>query len=394
MTESLKERLEHIASTPRTGRSGSSGPGTSAGPGGSGRSGSGGPGPDVAAAAARGRRVLRVRRAGAGVGTALAVGLVAGAVAVGPPGDDKDSPAAPPLASTARPNPLIQPASFGWLPPGFKLVSAINEGPGQFTIGADNETGKGAKLSLTLVEGKEPPVAKLPGARPGNRTAAPAVNGHKAFWTIKPGGPGSEQVAAEFRWEYGPNHWALLSVTDSAAATEKTIYHIARSVTFKETPGAFPFTVKGIPASLKVCRVVANKDSDTSMWLSQNCAVEGLGISVGNAQPPAAYEKLKTAGNAAGKTAGNAAGNAAGKTVASLKPNTSIDGHPAYDRSLDPSASGNGSFIWVFGVNGYDVRLDASADVLNQLKSSGGLKGLFNRMTFFDSGHWTTQVFR
>ena len=356
MTESLKERLEHIASTPRTGR----------------------PVPDVAAAAARGRRVLRVRRAGAGVGTALAVGLVAGAV-VGLPGGEKDSPVVP-LAGPPRPSPLTQRADFGWLPPGYKTVSVGVDVDGQVTIGASDQMGKGEGISLTLVEGKEPGVAKLPGGRPGNRTAAPDVKGHKAFWTIKPGGPGSDQVPAEFRWQPDSGRWALLSVIDEKVASEATIYRIARAVTFKESPGVFPFTVKGVPASLKSSSATVNKgDGDYALTLSRDCARQGLNLDVSKAQPLASYERQTTVG---GK----------GKAFP-FKPNTTIDGHPAYDQSL-VKADAKGSFIRVFGVEGYDVRIDASAEVLNELRSTGGLKGLFHRMTFLDSGHWTTEVLR
>jgi hypothetical protein len=358
MTDILKERLEQIANTPRTGSA---------------------TGPDVTAAAARGRRVLRARRAGTAAGTALAVGLAAALVGVGLPEGENDAPAVQPLAGAPRATPLMQRADFGWLPHGYKVMSVGRDVDGQFTIGADTQPGKGDKIMLTVVDGKEPGVAKLPGGRPGNRTKAPDVDGHRAFWTIKPGGPGSDQVPAEFRWEPAPGRWALLSIIEPKLANEATIYRIAKSVTFRETPGPFPFTVRGIPSTLKDCRATINKGNvDVSLWLSPDCSAAGLEISVTKAKPLSTYEKLSVVG----------------KKGVSLKPNTTIDGHPAYDRSRDAAASGKGSFIWVFGVDGYDVRLDASAEVLNELKASGGLVGLFHRMTFLNSGHWTAEVFR
>jgi hypothetical protein len=352
MTETLKERLDQIASTPRSG-----------------------PPPDVAAAAARGRRVLRIRRATAATGSLAAVGLAAALVVAVLPEHEATAPPKPASASP-RPNPLIQRAAFGWLPKGYSTVSAGLQN-GQFTVGANDGQGKGDDITLTTVTGKEPPIAKLPGGHPGNRSTAPDVNGHRAYWTIKPGGPGSEQVPAEFRWEYGTGRWGLLSINDQKAAVASTIYRIAKSVIFGERPTAFPFTVKGLPAGLPVCDAsVTRRPVDTTLSLGRGCRIPDLRITVSTA---VSHERQNTV--------------VPGKGAYPFKPNTRIDGHQAHDQSLVRTDS-TGSFIWVFGVQGYDVRLDASAGVLNQLKSSGGLAGLFHRMTFLDSADWTVDVFR
>jgi hypothetical protein len=46
----------------------------------------------------------------------------------------------------------------------------------------------------------------------------------------------------------------------------------------------------------------------------------------------------------------------------------------------------------VFGVRGFDVSINASGDALRQLEPTGGLTGLFHRITVLgdDSSTWTT----
>jgi hypothetical protein len=37
--------------------------------------------------------------------------------------------------------------------------------------------------------------------------------------------------------------------------------------------------------------------------------------------------------------------------------------------------------VWVYGVNGFDVQISASGSVLAKLDKTGGVAGLFHRLT-------------
>lgn len=354
----LKDRLERIASTP-------------------------GPAPavDAAAAVSRGRRIRRARKATA---TAVATGVVAAVagVAVLPSLSDQSSSEqrlGKVAESAAYPSPLIEEATFGWLPDGYTRTRAGRDEQHRptFTVSAGRTPGSESITLTVFGPGSQPQVARLPGGRKGHLTKAKPVNGRPAYWSIKPGGPGSEQVPAEFRWEYRPKSWALLMISDRGLADAATVRRIAAGVTFGgREQMAFPLRVTGVPAGLKISRVFLGTRPDAMLSLAAPNGRGGLMISI------------------------TAAAGASGD----FKPNTTIDGHPALDSRLPhprkvpvskPPARKSQS-LRVMGVQGFNINLQASGEPLRRLQADGGLTGLFRRITPLgeDPAHWTTTPLR
>ncbi|MFB4312146.1 hypothetical protein [Actinomadura sp. GTD37] len=349
----LKERLEGLASAP--------GPASAV---------------DVAAAMARGRRTRRARKAAA-VAVAAGVAAAVAGVAVLPSSHDERPDKA--VEPSRYPSPLIEKARFGWLPPGFVRTRVTHDG-GPHPVYKVN-AGRGPQnlsIELTLLPaGIRPGVPMLPGARKGHLTKAAPVNGRPAYWSIKPGGPGSEQVPAEFRWEYRPKTWALLSVNDRGVADAATVQRIAAGVRFGgDEPMAFPVRVTGLPQGLEAGRVWLGLGSDV-------CFSFGI---------PGGRGDLLITMNTASERVRNF-----------FKPNTSVDGHPAFDTRLPHPGptigrvpASKSQSLHVFGVGGYDIAIEATGEPLRRLQADGGVTGLFRRITPLgaDPAHWTTTPLR
>lgn len=325
---------------------------------------------DVAAAVAKGRRIRRVRRARKATAVVAASGVaVATAVAVFP-GSSGERP-----DKVAKPSPygrlVVARASFGWLPDGYARtrVSFDDQERPAFSLSA----GRGQRhtaVHLTLLgPGQEPGVPRLPGGRKGRLTEAAPVNGRPAYWTIKPGSAGSDQVPAEFRWEYRPRTWALLSVNDRDLADVPTVRRIAEQVSFDGgRPVAFPLRVTGVPAGLDVGRVALDTRPDLHLDLRDpgGDGVLVIGLARATAARPA-------------------------------EPNTTIDGRAAFDSRLPHSGPASGEpasraqTLRVYGVRGFDVAISASGEPLRRLGATGGLTGLYRRITPLgtDPAHWT-----
>jgi hypothetical protein len=356
-TLDLNRRLEQIASTPRRR-----------------------PQIDIPALAARGRRVLRVRRACAAAGSAVAVGLVVTLAATGLPrfGAEPDRrPASPPSESNdgTYPNPLVQRAVFGWLPKGYTPRTVIEDhqnGRHTFEVMAGLNGGRGGIVDLTdLGAGPEPILGYLSGAKPIKPLPAAPVNGRQAHWATKPG----TGYGGRLRWQYGSHRWAEVSVKGAADDTG-TIYRIARSIMFGTAkPTAFPFQVRGLPDGLKIYRSTAGPglgggsgDSATVSFATGAYSPDnGLAISV----TPAGLMAQRLATDPGRKI--------------------TVDGHRAVDRQ---STSGGVArhFLGVLGVKGFDVTLQASGQTLRRLQATGGITGLYHRITVLGTAPslWTT----
>ncbi|MFA1548736.1 hypothetical protein [Actinomadura chokoriensis] len=337
-----------------------------------------GPAPavDVAAAVARGRRVKRRRRAAVAALAAGAVAAVTGVVFLQPSQDERPGKVVEP---SKYPSPLVEKAGFGWLPAGF-VRTRVTQDAGRhpaYKVNAGRGPGN-TSIELTLLPpGVKPGVPLLPGARKGRLTRAAPVNGRPAYWSIKPGGPGSGQVGAEFRWEYRPRTWALLSVNDRTVANAATVQRIAAGVRFGGgKPLAFPVRVTGVPDGLDVGRV----------WVG--AGPEAM-FSLGG---PGRNDELMVAVTPAGERARSFS-----------KPNTTIDGHPAFDTGLPHGGptvgrvpASKARILRVFGVRGFDIDIEARGEPLRRLQAGGGLTGLFRRVTPLgaDPGDWTTTPLR
>ncbi|MGP4021792.1 hypothetical protein [Actinomadura sp. 3N407] len=339
-----------------------------------------GPAPavDVPAAVAAGRRVRRMRRARKAAVVVVAAGTAAAVsvVAVLPSSSHEERPDKV-VEPSKYPSPLVQKATFGWLPAGYTRTRVAQEGGRSPSYEVHAGRGPGSmSIELTVMPpGERPGIPLLPGARKGKLTKAAPVNGRPAYWSIKPGGPGSQQVPAEFRWEYRPKSWALLSIGDRAVADVATVHRIAAGVRFGgDEPVAFPMRVSGIPDGLKVAQTFVDTRPEAMIRLGSPREDDQLTVLLSVSRPR--YREL-------------------------FKPNTKIDGHPAFDTRLPhpglrPGKEPNRQTLWVFGVDGFDVNIVAAGEPLRRLQARGGLTGLFRRVTPLgtDPARWTTTPLR
>jgi hypothetical protein len=347
----LKDGLERLAATP-------------------------GPAPavDVAAAVAKGRRVRRGRRAAVALLAAGAVAVAAGVVVLQPSQDERPDKVVEP---SKYPSLLTEKAVFGWLPAGFVRTRVTQDGGRRpaYTVNAGRGPGNLAIELTLLAPGVKPGIPALPGGRKGRLTKAAPVNGRPAYWWVKPGGPGSGQVGAEFGWEYRPRTWALLAVRDRGIADAATVQRIAAGVRFGGGPVPFPMRITGVPGGLEIARAEVGTGPDVVLDLR----VPGEGGELGISLSPAGA-----------------------RTALRFEPNTAIDGYPAFDSRLPHAVDlidwkwPNSRLLQIYGVRGFDIRVSAGGEPVRRLQASGGLTGLFRRVTLLgpDPAHWTATPLR
>jgi hypothetical protein len=216
---------------------------------------------------------------------------------------------------------------------------------------------------VPVSRGKEPFLGYLPGGVPATPIPAPPVNGHRAHWIYQPDQAG--QSTFELRWQYAPNRWADLSgngLKGSNASLTRTAYKIAESAKLGGTrPIAMPLHIEGVPGGLTPKRTVLNNGAHGEI-----SAIVIYIVTVPTAELSISVTK------------------STGAIGTGLpRPNTTLDGHPAYRTPVS---------VHVYGVNGFDVDIDASGSVLTKLNKTGGVTGLFHRMTVLgtDEANWTT----
>ncbi|MFG2004929.1 hypothetical protein ACGFNU_37865 [Spirillospora sp. NPDC048911] len=338
MNQDLKGRLEEIARTPRPG-----------------------PAPDVAAAAARGRRVLRTRRVTTALASATAIGLAATVTAnvlTGEPGD-------PPPVTAAGPGTLTQPGTFGWLPKGYEVTRLQTDGRMSSAeanaAGRSGGQGDPAAISLNVLQAGAKVIT-------GREPSAGQIKGRPAWWKVRPG----PQVPTEAQliWQRGKDVWASLIVTDPKVATDGVMRRIAESAVFSAQPIALPVKVKGVPRADFVAVALTQKPRlsvTLGITLHQSRSEQDLTITVAPARPPLSHGKP-------------------------LKPNARVDGHSAYTGVRRPGqGQPDYSYLWVFGTDGFDVKIEAADDTVQRLQASGGLAGLYRRITLLgtDPARWS-----
>jgi hypothetical protein len=212
------------------------------------------------------RRVVRHRAVMAAATAAAAAAAVAVAIAVGAA---PFRPAAPPAAGPAAPrqfNPLIPYLSFGWLPAGGKLVAG---GTGQkvMYLIARPKLDARSEWNLSVYAAGRCTLVAAPrrltcSAGPTMQISgrAPAVRGHRAFWT---GSPDSSLV-----WQYARGGWAwlylpfpydspLLHNPAKRKAIRRDAVKVARHVRYGAAtpPLVFAAQLTGLPSQWRVSSV-------------------------------------------------------------------------------------------------------------------------------------------
>ena len=146
-------------------------------------------------------------------------------------------------------------------------------------------------------------------------------------------------------------------------------YKIAKSATFGSgRPIAMPPHVGGEPGGLSPDRTVLNNGAYGQVSAIVGGPTSDLEISV-----------IKSDGSVGTSVPGKPGTPLMGRP----RPNTKLGGHPAYQTR---------GFVNVYGVNGFDVQITASGSVLAKINKTGGVAGLFLKMTVLgtDQAHWST----
>jgi len=336
----------------------------------------------VSVARTRGRRAVRMRRAATAAGSAAAIGVVATVAAGGLPavygtsgpghaaGHVSQRPG--PTAATALDrgmDPLLQTASFGWLPAGMAVNGYLTDSQSQpyFQLNATAVRGSGPIVTLTVYSaGGQPALPDLPGGITATPIPAAPVNGRRAYWVTKPTIGQQAQLNFELRWEYAPDRWADLQATGMRAVSVATLAASARKIA-AQTKFArpvrvpLPMAVSGLPAGLVARRAVLTSGRQPSALIyfsgRGNSPSDSLQIGLMSSRPP------------------------------KLTPNTTIGRYRAYE-AIGPRQAN--AVLYVFGVHGFDVQITADGHALRALP--GGVAGLFARLKVYGAGDpsgWT-----
>ena len=249
-----------------------------------------------------GRRMLRRRRATAGLGVtgaaaftaalALSANQVLGSGDTAVPATVGSASARPVTVHTADWDPLIAPATFGWLPDNAQNINySVAPGPGQ----GPATLGKGSMVSDGTV-GHDPAMIWLtalaadqaaPKAGPLNdgsdRILVPAdeVNGRGAFWAVEPSNRNPDQGKSGTLYFQSPaGRWATIGAyylgTDPVATT---LLHVARTAHLGDTPVPLPVRITGLPATTN--GLVAEVDRPTTIPGATWSVTLSFGVGVG-----------------------------------------------------------------------------------------------------------------
>jgi hypothetical protein len=273
-------------------------------------------------------------------------------------------------------DPLTERAAFGWLPAGLHANGYVADHQHEkyFQVTAQGGRGKATATLTAYDRGKEPFLGYLPGAVPAKRIPAASINGHRAYWIFKPDPSG--QSSFKLRWQYAPSSWADLEgdeLQGDSAALTRVAYKIAKSATFGSgRPIAMPLHVGGVPGGLSPDRTVLNNGA-----YGQVSAI--VGYFAGGPTSDLEISVTKSDGSVGTSVPGKPGTPLMGRP----RPNTKLGGYPAYQAR---------GFVNVYGVNGFDVQITASGSVLAKINKTGGVAGLFLKMTVLgiDQANWTT----
>jgi hypothetical protein len=208
-------------------------------------------------ARAKGRRIIRWRRAGTFAGTAVAAGaVVLSAVAVLPGGEKATgNNIAGSSSSTARPNPYVQRASFGWLPQEYGPVTTDFEDGIFFLAAGKWSAAAGTQFFFRLFPaGPEPALGSMRGGVPAKAIAAAPVNGRAAHWMQPPPpGPGTAPGEARLRNPVRPQAVGRTGVRRGPWGHRPQSRPLQGRPRDKDPryPAGVPLRLKGLPVSFK-----------------------------------------------------------------------------------------------------------------------------------------------
>lgn len=369
------------------------------------------PGADVGQAVARGRRTIRTRRALRVAAPLAAAALVASGVALALPDDEERV-----VSSSPSPHRWSAPVSFGWLPWESTVTmqsfsdDAFNE---EYSIAVRSPEPEGEIVSLAFAR-----ITPEEWKRKGFLDAVGVsvldpVQGRKAYWDHF----GSKETHPErgrLVFEYEKDRWVRVSLgrTKGRRTHEEivgVVRRIAENLRFAPRPVALPFRLSGLPSELAWQRANVLWHHVPDRRRVTLTFAHGLLI------------RLKPAGDADREP-----------------PNTTVAGHPAYrfvgtgtrwkagwdeDKKKPGPAEqikerrskmAGSETLCVYNIRTFDVCMYTEAQIpggldkdvkdvepgpdwaSEVLRPSGGLVGLFERMTLIDGpvSGWSTAPFQ
>ncbi|MGW4517313.1 hypothetical protein ACWEO4_36270 [Streptomyces sp. NPDC004393] len=316
------------------------------------------------------RRLLRRRVAWVGVtGFAIAVSLSLSslpglATKVFSPSARRATNA--PTSAAAEHNPLIAPATFGWLPASIAGVgySAGYEQGSQGTTAVALGRGKAApRILLSLYPvGVTPPLGSFAGVR-NVKVPAPPVHGRSAYWlTSDTAEPTNQRAGAGIlRWQTKDGRWAQIDAYYlNTPDLPGTLLHVADGVIVNDVAVPLPLHITGLPADFQITQIDLSRP-----------AIDGHG----------AWRLQMFYGAKSGTKSGTKNGTKNGTNISIIVRPTA--GAPAPDKGLTCTKA-----------NGLDLCLAVDGDPSPSLTAIGGLQGLLHRITLLgtDEHNWTTHV--
>jgi hypothetical protein len=304
------------------------------------------------------RRLLRRRVAWVGVtGFAIAVSLSLSSLpglatkVFSPPAQRATNA---PTSAAAEHNPLIAPATFGWLPASIAGVgySAGYEQGSQGTTAVALGRGKaGPRILLSLYPtGVTPPLGNFAGVR-YVKVPAPPVHGRSAYWlTSDTAAPTNQRAGAGIlRWQTKDGRWAQIDAYYlNTPDLPGTLLHVADGVIVNDVAVPLPLHITDLPAGFQITQIDLNRPAidGHGSWRLQMFygAKSGTNISI------------------------------------IVRPTA---GAPAPDKGMTCTKA-----------NGLDLCLAVDGDPSPSLTAIGGLQGLLHRITLLgtDEHNWTTRV--
>ncbi len=348
--------------------------------------------PDPAPAAGRGRgRVGRDDRCRRGRGGGRGPGGAAGSSSRGR--------AASVRGCAARSSSWCgRPRSAG-CPPGWPQTASWRTARTGLTSRPTREPRSGTGPVIILTDygrGPQPALPDLPGGVPATMIPAADVNGHRAYWITAPTTAPNAQLNFELRWQYAPDKWADLQAAGLPATSVAGLTQVAYKIAATATLGghsvvSLPIGVAGIPPGLRVRRAVVDTGAGRRCadFLRRPETWHRRTASSSRSARPAWSSTIRLMGPGHRRRRGTGQGSAPaslfGPGAHGVATNTVIDGHPAYDSQLDGKSGA--AILWVFGVHGFDVQIDAGASALAAMPRSHDLIWLFSHMTVGAGSH-------
>jgi len=226
---------------------------------------------DVPRAVAVARRQARVRTwTSTAAASVLVVGLAVGVNYTVTGGSPASTESGSVVSAPARFDPLVEYASFGWLPEESKMNSSFT---------SVNDVRFATMVRQYVPDPSKGPMASLPaasvnasvyaaGSMPQSElpldlwgptdptptepyapvTDAPDVNGAPAYWVTVPGEP--ETII--LKWRYAPDAWAEVTVSRLDGDLRQSAHRVASELRVGGTARLrFPFDLTGLPAGLR-----------------------------------------------------------------------------------------------------------------------------------------------